>query len=169
MVDDQLPYKNLFAISVLSPWFSDIANYLVATQFPPNFSSKEKSIIIRKTAPFTSIGDNLFKLGPNQILRRCVKEEEFFDILLACHDGCYAGHFVAKRTNFKLLQVGYYYPTLHQDARRYTSRCDQCQRMGKPTHSDEIPFQQQLTFEPFDKWGMDFIRPIDPPSGQAST
>jgi len=27
---------------------------------------------------------------------------------------------------------------------------------------DEI--QPQVTFEPFDKWGMDFIGPIDPPS-----
>ena len=40
MVDDQLPNEHLFAISVLSPWFADIENYLVSTQFPPNFSSK---------------------------------------------------------------------------------------------------------------------------------
>ena len=34
MADDQLLDENLFAISVLSPWFVDIANYLVSTQFP---------------------------------------------------------------------------------------------------------------------------------------
>ena len=43
MVDDQLPDEHLFAISVLSPWFADIANYLVVAQFPPNLSSKEKA------------------------------------------------------------------------------------------------------------------------------
>jgi len=31
MVDDQMPDEYLFAISVLSPWFNDIANYLVST------------------------------------------------------------------------------------------------------------------------------------------
>jgi len=62
MVDDQLPNEHLFSILVLSPWFSDIANCLVATQFPPNLSSKEKSKIIRKSAPFTWIGGKLFKL-----------------------------------------------------------------------------------------------------------
>ena len=118
MVDDQLPDEHLFAILVLSPWFADIANYLVSAQFPPNLSSKEKSKIVRKSAPFTWIGSNLFKRGPDQILKRCVKEEEVFDILLTYHDGPCGGHFVAKRTTFKILQAGYYWPTFHQDVRR---------------------------------------------------
>eukprot|EP00253_Pinus_taeda_P036181 PITA_36181 len=29
-----------------------------------------------------------------------------------------------------------------------------------------MPLQPQVTFEPFDKWGMDFIGPIEPPSKQ---
>eukprot|EP00253_Pinus_taeda_P030117 PITA_30117 len=53
MVDDQVPYENLFAISVLSPWFANISNYLVSAQFPPNLPSKEKSKIVRKISPFT--------------------------------------------------------------------------------------------------------------------
>ena len=69
-----------------------------------------------------------------------------------------------KRTAFKVLQAGYYWLTLHQDVKRYTSQCDRCQRMGRPTSRDEIPLQPQVTFEPFDNWGMDFIGPIDPPS-----
>ena len=102
-VDDQMPDEHLFSISVLSPWFADIANYLVSTQFPPHLSSREKSRIVRKSASFTWIGGNLFKLGPDQILRRCVREEEVFDILLTCHDRPCGGHFVAKRTAFKIL------------------------------------------------------------------
>eukprot|EP00253_Pinus_taeda_P026228 PITA_26228 len=152
-VDDQMPDEHLFGISVLSPWFVDIENYLLSAQFPPHLSSKEKSRIVRKSAPFTWIGGNLFKLGPYQILRCCVREEEVFDILLTCHDGPCGGHFVAKRTAFKILQAGYYWPTPHQDVRRYISQCDRCQRMGKPTRKDEIPLQPQVTFKPFEKWG----------------
>jgi len=77
--------------------------------------------IVRKSAPFTWIGGNLFKLGPDEILRRCVREEEVFGILLTCHDGCYGGHFKSRRTTFKVLQAGYYWPTLHQGVRRHTS------------------------------------------------
>lgn len=165
-MDDQIPNEHLFAISVLSPWFVDIANYLVLTQFPPHLSSKEKSKIMRKSAPFTWIGGNLFKLVLDQILRRCVREEEVFDILLTCHDRPYGGHFATKRIAFKILQAGYYWPTLHQDVKRYTSQCDQCQRMGKPTPKDEIPMQPEVNFELFKKWGMDFVGPINPPSKQ---
>jgi len=53
MVDDQMPDEHLFSISVLSPRFADIENYLVSTQFPPHLSLKEKSKIVRKIAPFT--------------------------------------------------------------------------------------------------------------------
>eukprot|EP00253_Pinus_taeda_P005406 PITA_05406 len=119
MVDDQMPDEHLFSISVLSPWFADIENYLVSSQFLPHLSSKEKSKIVRKSAPFTWIGGNLFKHGPDQILRRCVREEEVFDILLTCHDGPCGGHFAANRISFKIRQAGYYWPTLHQDVRRY--------------------------------------------------
>eukprot|EP00253_Pinus_taeda_P035107 PITA_35107 len=134
--------------------------------FPPHLSSNEKSKAMRKSAPFTWVGGNLFKLGPDQILRRCVREEEIFYILLTCHDGPCEGHFAAKRTAFKILQAGYYWPTLHQDVRRYIGQCDQCQRMGKPTPKDEISLQPQVTFEPFEKGGMDFVGPINPPSNQ---
>eukprot|EP00253_Pinus_taeda_P023569 PITA_23569 len=106
-VDDQMPYEHLFSISVLSPWFPDIANYLVSTQFPLHLSSKEKSRIVRKSASFTWIGGNLFKLGPDHILRHCVREEEVFDILLTCQDGPCGGNFAAKRTTFKILQADY--------------------------------------------------------------
>jgi len=37
--------------------------------------------------------------------------------------------------------------------------------MGKPTPNDEMNLQPQMTLETFDKWGMDLIGPIDPPSG----
>jgi len=36
--------------------------------------------------------------------------------------------------------------------------------MGKPTPKDEMSMEPQVTSEPFEKWGMDFVGPIIPPS-----
>ena len=38
--------------------------------------------------------------------------------------------------------------------------------MGQPNRLDEMLLQPQLVVEPFDKWDMDFIWPINPPSKQ---
>jgi len=63
MVDDQLPDEHIFSISMLSPWFSHIAKYLVAGRFHPNLSSKEKRNIVSKSATFTWIGGEYFHIG----------------------------------------------------------------------------------------------------------
>ena len=71
MVDDQLSNEHLFSISFLSPWFVDIANYLVFAQYPLNLSSKEKSKIVRKSAPFTWIGGTLQTWPRSNIEKVC--------------------------------------------------------------------------------------------------
>jgi hypothetical protein len=163
MIDDRFPDGNLFSISTQTPWFVDIENYLTMGKFPQHFSYGERCKIVRKSSAYTWVVGYLFKLYPNHILRRCIREYEVHDILHACHDEPCGGHYATKRTTYKILQVGYYWPTLHRDARQYTSHCDECQRMGKHTRKNEMPLQPQVSLEPFDKWGMDFIGPTDPP------
>jgi hypothetical protein len=85
--------------------------------------------------------DRLYRTGPDLLIRRCVWEDEMYDIFKACHDGPCGGHFVDKRTSYKILQTGYYWPTIFRDAKKYVANCDDSQRMGKPTTSDEMPLQ----------------------------
>ena len=60
-------------------------------------------------------------------IRRCVREDEIFDILKACHDGPCVGHFAERRTGHKVLQTGYYWPTIFRDAKKFVQACDSCQ------------------------------------------
>ena len=85
-----------------------------------------------------------------------------YNILQACHDEPCVGHFSDKRTAYKVLHQGYYWPTLFKDVAKYVRSCDSCQRMGRPTASDEMPLQAQVMIEPFEKWGLDIVEPISP-------
>ena len=98
------------------------------------------------------------------MIRRCVREEEMFDILKACHYEPCGGHFADKRTTYKILSLGNYWPSIFKDAKEYVRRCDNCQRVGKPAPLNEIPLQTQVLIEPFEKWALDIIGLINPPS-----
>jgi hypothetical protein len=82
----------------------------------------------------------------------------FMTMLKACHDGPCGGHFAAKRTRHKILRMGYYWPNIFQDAKNYVQACDSCQRMGQPTHRDEMPLYIQVALEPFEIWAIGFCR-----------
>ena len=51
---------------------------------------------------------DIFRIGPDLIIRKCVREDEMYDILQACHDGPCEGHFPDKLTTYKVLHQGYY-------------------------------------------------------------
>jgi hypothetical protein len=165
-VDDSFPDEYLFAVSAHSPWYSDIANYLVAGKFPSHLSYREKKSIIHQSARYSWISGYLFHTGADQEIRRCVREDEVYDLLKACHDGPCGGHFADKRTTYKILRMGYYWPSLFKDAKKYVKACDSCQRVGQPNHRDEMPLNPYVVLEPFERWALDFIGPINPPSNQ---
>ena len=86
------------------------------------------------------------------------------DILHACHYGPCGGNFSDKRMAYKVLLYSYYWPRIFKDAAKYVKGCNSCQRMGRPTSSNQMPLQPQVMIEPFDKWALDFVGPISPMS-----
>ena len=99
------------------------------------------------------------------IIRRCVPEREQGKILHECHASPYGGHFAGDRTAHKILQSGFYWPTIFKDCFEWVKLCDQGQRMGNVRKRHEMPLQGILVVQLFDVWGIDFMRPFPPPVG----
>jgi hypothetical protein len=88
--------------------------------------SQKKQLVVR-AADFSLIADQLYKIGPDEILRRCVMETECPIILEEAHEYIARGRYTRKATVQKVLQAGLWWPTLHRDAKEYTRACDVCQ------------------------------------------
>jgi hypothetical protein len=97
-VDENFPYESLFSISNYTPWYADVANYLVTRKLPQNLSPRERQRIIQLSANYIWHDDYLYRTGPHLVIRICVQEDEMYDIFKSCHDGPCGGHFVDKRT-----------------------------------------------------------------------
>jgi len=68
----------------------------------------------------------LYKLGLDNILRRCVLDHEIHDILWECHNGVAGGHVGGKTTTHKVLLAGHWWETLFKDEKEYARSCDVC-------------------------------------------
>ena len=68
-VDDHFPDENLFAVSVQTPWFADIANYLATGKLPNHLSPHKKRRIIVQSSNYSWVDNDLFCTGPDLIIR----------------------------------------------------------------------------------------------------
>ena len=97
----------------------------------PQISSNDQLVV--KVADFTLITGHLYKLGPDEVLHRCVMPHEKEAIIREAHSGTVGGHFAGKPTAQKILAAGLWWPMLHKDTKDFCSCYDIYQRVGKPS------------------------------------
>ena len=161
-VNDEFPDEKLFAIEEKRAvsWFADYVNYLVAKVIPPEFNFQKKKRFFAHLKHYYWEEPILYRHCADQVIRRCVPEDEIHSILDHCHTLPCGGHFGGQRTAAKVLQSGFYWPSLFKDAHQFVSTCEKCQRMGNISRKDEPPMHPILEVELFDLWGIDFMGPF---------
>ena len=92
-------------------------------------------------------------------------EDEQGGIIDKCHGSPYGGHFEGERIAHKILQSGFYWPTIFKDYYEWVKHCDRCQRMGNINRRNGMTLQGILVVQIFDVWGIDFIGPFPPSFG----
>ena len=97
---------------------------------PLEFTYQQKKRFFAQLKHYYWDEPSLYKHYADQVIRRCVIEEEMESILNHCHTLACGGHFWGNRTTAKVLQSRFYWPTLFKDAHQFVSTYDKCQRMG---------------------------------------
>ncbi|CAN6688928.1 unnamed protein product [Malus baccata var. baccata] len=156
-LNESFPDEQLFAIHNVVPWYADIANYLVRGVLPPYVSTQHRKKFLSTVKFYFWDDPYLYKYCSDQMIRRCVPATEQESILKFCHSYACGGHFGPSKTTAKVLQSGFFWPTLFKDAYLFCSTCDRCQRLGNISKRNEMPQQSLLVVELFDVWGIDFM------------
>ena len=86
-------------------------------------------------------------------------------VLEAFHCSLVGGHHSGIQTAHKILQCGYYWPTIYKDAYDFSKSCNYCQRDGGISKSQELPNNPILVIKLFDVWFIDFMGPFVSSSG----
>jgi len=85
-IKETFPDEQLYMLhSSTRPWYADLVNYLVIKEFPPGLSKPQKDKL-RADAKYYFWDDTyLWKFYVDQVVRRCVPQDEFHSILTFCH------------------------------------------------------------------------------------
>ncbi|CAN6712696.1 unnamed protein product [Malus baccata var. baccata] len=154
---ETFPDEQLLSIKVSAPWYADIVNFLVSKRIPSEFTRHQRDKLRHDARFYVWDDPYLWKFCPDQIIRRCVHDSECHSILSFCHTYACGGHFGTQFTALKVLQCGFYWPSIFKDAKTFCLTCDKCQRMGGISARDQMPQVSILHVEIFDVWGIDFM------------
>src|SRR4051812_43138339 len=160
-IKDDFPDEQLFLLHGITPWFADIVNFLVAGVFPTGASRSQVHKLKSDAKYYVWDDPYLWKFGSDQVIRRCVPDNEIESILKFSHASQVGGHFGLQRAARKVLDSGFYWPTIFKDAFEIYRTCKECQITGTNiARKSEMPQQPMLFCEVFDVWGIDFMGPF---------
>ncbi|XP_049371127.1 uncharacterized protein LOC125836084 [Solanum verrucosum] len=125
-IDDSFPDEQVFAISLKpTPWYADFANFIVSGLMPDELTFYQQKRFMFDVKKYFWDEPYLFRECIDHVTMRCVPEEEAVEILHACHASPVGGHLSGIRSAAKILQSGYYWPSLYKDAHEFTKKCSQ--------------------------------------------
>jgi hypothetical protein len=105
-LEDTLPDAQLLAIKKVDDHFAKIVQFLSIGMAPSKYTIIQKKQLVVHVADFSLIAGQLYKMGLDEILRRCVMEAERPLILVEAHEGIAGGHYARKETMQKVLRAG---------------------------------------------------------------
>ncbi|GJX53325.1 reverse transcriptase domain-containing protein [Tanacetum coccineum] len=143
-----------------TPWFMDFVNYLVGDIIPKKIMYQQKNKFFSDLKKYFWEDPYLFKVCSDGMIRRCVSGPETHTILDQCHHGPNGGHYGPNTTAKKVLDSGFYWPTIIKEAHTLVRFCEACQKIGNISKHDEMPLNSIQVCKFFDIWGIDFMGPF---------
>ncbi|GJW31538.1 reverse transcriptase domain-containing protein [Tanacetum coccineum] len=139
-------------------WMTPIHEYLTDETLPPE--RKKARAIKHKSQCFAIINGILCKksfLGP---WLRCVGPSQANYVLQEIHKGLCSMHAGTRSVVAKALRTGYYWPTMHKDARVLIKACQECQVHKPVLRNPQEKLNPITSLWLFYKWDIDIAGPF---------
>lgn len=105
-IDDTLLDAHLFRVEAVKDHFSDIVAFLMTGMEPNELTITQTKSLVTRSVEYQLIVGQLYKLGVDGILCRCMLERKRYKLLREAHEGVVGGHNKGKSTTHKVLCVG---------------------------------------------------------------
>ncbi|GJR36417.1 reverse transcriptase domain-containing protein [Tanacetum coccineum] len=139
-------------------WMTQIHEYLMDENLP---AKRKKARAIKcKSQHFAIINGILYKKSFLGLWLRCVGPSQANYVLREIHEGSCSMPAGTRSVVAKALRIGYYWPTMHKDARALIKASHECQ-VHKPIPRNLQEKLNPITSPwPFYKWGIDIAGPF---------
>ncbi|GKA17829.1 reverse transcriptase domain-containing protein [Tanacetum coccineum] len=148
-------------------WMTPLIKYLAKGTLPAK-TKKARAIKI-KARQYTMINGVLYWKSFLEPWLRCVSPIQAEYIVKEIHEGSCSMHSGPRSVVAKAIRSGYYWPTMHKDARNIIRKCDDCQThrpVPKNPHQKLTPITSPW---PFYKWGIAISGPFPEAQGKVWT
>jgi hypothetical protein len=127
-IDDYFLDESLLSLSSM-PWFAKNINFLAIGDLPTHWSTEDKGKFLNEVKKFYWDDPYLFEYCPDQIFRSCIPDNEVSNVIKLCHSEACGSHFSSKKKAAKILQNGFYWPTMFKDTHAFCKTCESCQKV----------------------------------------
>ncbi|GKC54750.1 reverse transcriptase domain-containing protein [Tanacetum coccineum] len=146
-------------------WMTPIIKYLEEGIVPSD--SNEARALRAKIGQYTMESGVLFKKGYLIPMLRCVGPLQANYVIREIHMGSCGMHVGPRAVVRKAMRQGYYWPTMHADAKTEVDKCDSCQIHSPIPRLPKTFMTSIMAPWPFYQWGMDILGPLTPARGGA--
>jgi hypothetical protein len=132
---------------------------------PISDDNAEIKRITCKSRMYHLIDGVLYKQGTNDMMMKCISNDEGIQLLWEIHSGVCGAHSSWHSIVEKAFRRGCYWPIAKDDAMKIIIKCKECQFFQKQTTKHANPLRPIDLSCPFAIWGIDIIGVLSRASG----
>ncbi|GJY81610.1 reverse transcriptase domain-containing protein [Tanacetum coccineum] len=139
-------------------WMIPIMEYLKDETFPDD--RKDASKLRINARQYELLEGVLYRRSFLKPWLRCVGPLQADYVIREIHEGSCSMHAGPRSVVAKAMRLGYYWPTMHRDARNMIRTCNDCQIHRPVPRNPQQPLTPITAPWPFYKWGIDIAGPF---------